>query len=296
MKEKIIKIFNIVKHYYKLKFNIDLSQVQLIFSNQVLDEKARPISGYEDSDGCACWETNPEIICIRPIVVFKKLQSIRNYKLFLYNLIAHELAHIVYHNYTKPKVPIIQTSYTVDLKIQNSTTSTLQEESYCDSLSNYIVDQLLNPSVRNTIKTCYNIVVKVINKMFGVDLSYIKLVISPFPHYNDGRIVKGKPIGWSGGSYCHNGKIYINPDYKAVWNYWKADQTSVQDWYIFIIAHELGHALDREHHEVLPIKKIEKDMFSTVYLDSYKNGDPRKYMMEKTAEWVAKEVMKFIKK
>lgn len=37
-------------------------------------------------------------------------------------------------------------------------------------------------------------------------------------------------------------------------------------------------------------------MFSTVYLDSYKNADPRKYMMEKTAEWVAKEVMKFIKK
>ena len=151
-------------------------------------------------------------------------------------------------------------------------------------------------SVRQVIKDSYRLVIDAINKMFGVDLSYIKLVISPFPHYNDGRIVKGKPIGWSGGSYCHNGKIYINPNYKAVWDYWKANQTSVQDWYIFIIAHELGHALDREHHEVLPIKKIEKDPFSTVYLDSYKNADPRKYMMEKTAEWVAKEVMKFIKK
>ena len=159
-----------------------------------------------------------------------------------------------------------------------------------------ILKESTDDSIRQVIKNSYRLVINAINRMFGVDLSYIKLVISSFPHYNDGSIDKGKPIGWSGGSYCHNGKIYINPDYKAVWDYWKANQTSVQDWYIFIIAHELGHALDREHHEVLPIKKIEKDPFSTAYLDSYKNADPRKYMMEKIAEWVAKEVMKFIKK
>ena len=159
-----------------------------------------------------------------------------------------------------------------------------------------ILKESKDSSVNQVIRDSYIQVVKAIQQMFGVDLSYIKLVISILPHYNDGSIAKDKPIGWSGGSYCYNGKIYINPDYKAVWKYWGGKQTSVQDWYIFIIAHELGHALDREHHEVLPIKKIEKDKFSTVYLDSYKNGDPRKYMMEKIAEWVAKEVLKFIKK
>ena len=150
-------------------------------------------------------------------------------------------------------------------------------------------------STKETIITAYSKVLLAIHDLFKVDLSYIKLVISKYPHYHDGSIRKDKPLGWSGGSYCHNGKIYINPYYKEVWKYWNITPSSPEEWFIMIISHELGHALDREHHEILPMNKILKDNIDSVYLKSYEGGDTKKYIQEKIAEWVSKQVVKYWK-
>lgn len=143
----------------------------------------------------------------------------------------------------------------------------------------------------------------VIKKLFQVNLSYISLIISPYPHYTNGKINKDMPSEEYGGSYCYNNKIYINPDYVAVWNCYNLDyDSSVEDiskWYVQIISHELGHALHRNHPESLPLGLIQKSIVKSKYLDMYKDGGKYakgndKYFSEKVAEWVSMKVMKEI--
>ena len=151
------------------------------------------------------------------------------------------------------------------------------------------------------IKQCYKIVILSIKKLFKVDLSYIKLVISIYPHYTNGKINKNMPSEEYGGSYCYNDKIYINPDYKSVWICYNLDYdntiTDISKWYVQIISHELGHALHRNHPESLPLDLIQKTAVKSGYLDMYKDGGKYakgkdKYFSEKVAEWVSMKVMK----
>lgn len=155
----------------------------------------------------------------------------------------------------------------------------------------------------NLIKDCYKMVVIAIKHLFKVDLSYIKLVVSPEPHTTDGKVNKKMSSEEYGGSYCYNNKIYINPNYKLVWDHYKLlyndNKTDITKWYVQIISHELGHALHREHPESIPLDYIKQANVDSSYLDLYKHGEKYykgedKYFSEKVAEWISKEVMKFI--
>ena len=96
----------------------------------------------------------------------------------------------------------------------------MKEEQYCESLATFIINELFGIKVKQKIYAAFNIVKLAIKHMFKVNLNYIKLVISPYPHYNTGKINKDMPSEEYGGSYCYNQKIYINPNYKSVWNHY----------------------------------------------------------------------------
>jgi hypothetical protein len=157
--------------------------------------------------------------------------------------------------------------------------------------------------INKLIQQCYKLVIIAINKLFKVDVSYISLVISPYPHYTNGKINKNMPSEEYGGSYCYNDKIYINPNYKLVWKHYNMSYTNTIDditkWYVQIISHELGHALHRNHPESLPLDTIKKTTVKSKYLDMYKDGGKYakgndKYFSEKVAEWVSMKVIKYI--
>ena len=128
-------------------------------------------------------------------------------------------------------------------------------------------------------------------KSSGYDLSDVKLKISKYPVYNNGRRSNLDPK-LSGGSWTAKKEIVINPHYSDVishYQYSGSDQSFINQ----IIAHELGHEIDHNHlsdqqrQELL--SKIKKENFNTEYL---KTVSKEKWHKEAIPEYLATKLNK----
>lgn len=133
----------------------------------------------------------------------------------------------------------------------------------------------------------FNEVVEKYKNLFGLDLSYMKILFSEKPRNKDGKITMEFSSDEFGGSWTKNKIIYVNPYPEKVVEHWKLDMSPMKflEW---IIAHELAHeiwwniATKELKDYILNLAKMSN--FSTKYLDTV----PKSKLDEETfAEFMA---------
>ena len=136
-------------------------------------------------------------------------------------------------------------------------------------------------------------VLKKYKELYGIDLSDMNLVYSDVPRYSNGKpatdlIDKNKYAGsWGLGK-----KIYLNPDMSQVIKNYGLD-VDEDTFTKRILAHELAHEIEHRGYKDLMnkiLKQVEKDKFTTPYLDEYDKPD-KKYNSEAFAEYLASKLV-----
>ena len=155
----------------------------------------------------------------------------------------------------------------------------------------------LTESIRYTspilIQKIFKDVIDKYKSKYGFNLSYMKLVISEVPVFNNGKPNKDMKPEESGGSWTKLKKIYINPDVDSVMKHYKVT-CSKTDYITIIIAHELAHEIwnnvCNEYFKKIILVKARKEDFHTVYLDSL-DKSYKKYKEEVFCEYLANSIL-----
>ena len=133
-----------------------------------------------------------------------------------------------------------------------------------------------------------------IKELFGYDVSYMKLIISNKPVYNNGKPnIEMNPLKY-GGCWTQNKIIQIadHQHLKKVMKYYKIEkEMSVLNFSRHLMVHELSHEI---YNNILTNNEKNKYQqklknFRTVYTDTV---SPQKLDSEKFCEYIAVSLMK----
>lgn len=140
----------------------------------------------------------------------------------------------------------------------------------------------------------FNIIKGQIKELFGYDISYMKLIISNIPVYNNGKInTKMNPLQY-GGCWTQNQIVQIanHNHLKKVMKYYNIEnEMSVLNFSRHLMIHELSHEIynniltnDEKNNFKTKLKN-----FRTVYTDTVSS---EKLDSEKFCEYIAVTLMK----
>lgn len=136
-------------------------------------------------------------------------------------------------------------------------------------------------------------VVKSFDLIFGIDLSYMEIDVSPVPHCINGK-VSDIPVEEFAGSWLENSHIEICPDMSVPMKTFGVNDMPEAEFTRWIIAHELAHEVfakmpDRKDFVDKVIADAKAERFSTAYLETV--GD-EKYDKELFCEYVANLIVR----
>ena len=146
----------------------------------------------------------------------------------------------------------------------------------------------------------FDYIVRAYKDRYGIDLSHMKMKWSKHPVYNNGKRSYELDDDETGGSWCRDGAVRINPNMRPVMNRFGISG-KVKDFRRKLIAHELAHEVWHNQADQDRIKKLirdslrqaRKEKFTTPYLDTYSPDTPRKkFDSELFAEWMSHQLNK----
>ena len=144
----------------------------------------------------------------------------------------------------------------------------------------------------------HHLFIKILNvykKEYSWDLFHIKLKITKYGRYNDGKICYDMKPGEFGGSWTDKNIIYLNQDMESVKKFYKVT-TSIQDLTTIIISHELAHEVYRNILNNIEkktwVNRIKKTNFKSTYLN---HVSKKKYDEELFCEYIAHQILNKIK-